>query len=130
MGRPLQYIAVTAAEYAEGLIASGFPAEEAMPIAGLISEVLDGRNSYLTDGVERALGEQQFPDHRQHHWREKQLRQFVDGAPAEFTALDAALNEMRNGVQPPLDDVLEIEVDEIGVPRAFREQQANHHGHG
>jgi uncharacterized protein YbjT (DUF2867 family) len=56
MDRPLQYIAVTAAEYAEGLIASGFPAEEAMPIAGLIAEVLDGRNSYLTDGVERALG--------------------------------------------------------------------------
>ncbi len=56
MGRPLQYIPVTAAEYAEGLIASGFPAEEAMPIAGLISEVLDGRNSYLTDGVEQALG--------------------------------------------------------------------------
>lgn len=56
MGRPLHYIPVTAAEYAEGLIASGFPAEEAMPIAGLIAEVLDGRNSYLTDGVKRALG--------------------------------------------------------------------------
>lgn len=56
MGRPLQYIPVTAAEYAEGLIASGFPAEEAAPIAGLIAEVLDGRNSYLSDGVERALG--------------------------------------------------------------------------
>lgn len=56
MGRPLQYIPVTTAEYAEGLIASGFPAEEAMPIAGLISEVLDGRNSYLTGGVERAIG--------------------------------------------------------------------------
>lgn len=55
-GRPLQYIPVTAAEYAEGLIASGFPAEEATPIAGLIAEVLDGRNSYVTDGVERALG--------------------------------------------------------------------------
>ena len=56
IGRPLQYVPVTAADYAEGLIASGFPAEEAMPIAGLISEVLDGRNSYLTDGVEQALG--------------------------------------------------------------------------
>ena len=56
IGRPLQYVPVTAADYAEGLIASGFPAEEAMPIAGLIAEVLDGRNSYLTDGVEQALG--------------------------------------------------------------------------
>ena len=56
MGRHLQYIPVTAAEYAEGLIAGGFPAEVATPVAGLIAEVLDGRNSYLTDGVERALG--------------------------------------------------------------------------
>ncbi len=56
MGRPLQYIPVAAADYAEGLIASGFSADEATPIAGLIAEVLDGRNSYLTDGVERALG--------------------------------------------------------------------------
>ena len=56
MGRPLQYVPVTAAEYAEGLIASGFSPDEAMPIASLIAEVLDGRNSYLTDGVERALG--------------------------------------------------------------------------
>lgn len=56
MGRPLQYIPVTAAEYAEDLIASGLPAEVATPVAGLFAEVLDGRNSYLTDGVERALG--------------------------------------------------------------------------
>ena len=27
-----------------------------MPIAELIAEVLDGRNSYLTDGVQRVLG--------------------------------------------------------------------------
>ncbi|MDJ0497151.1 MAG: NAD(P)H-binding protein [Acidimicrobiia bacterium] len=56
MGRPLRYVPVTAAEYAEGLIVSGLPAEVATPVAGLIAEVLDGRNSYLTDGVERALG--------------------------------------------------------------------------
>ncbi len=56
MGRPLRYVPVTAAEYAEGLIVSGLPAEVAAPVAGLIAEVLDGRNSYLTNGVERALG--------------------------------------------------------------------------
>ena len=32
------------------------PKEEAEPISELIAEVLDGRNSYLTDGVRRALG--------------------------------------------------------------------------
>lgn len=56
IGRPVQYIPVTSAEYAEDLIASGLPAEVATSVAGLFAEVLDGRNSYLTDGVERALG--------------------------------------------------------------------------
>jgi len=56
MGRPLQYIPVTASEYAADLIANGLPAEVATSVAGLFAEVLDGRNSYLTDGVERALG--------------------------------------------------------------------------
>jgi uncharacterized protein YbjT (DUF2867 family) len=56
IGRPLQYIPVTAAEYAEGLVASGLPAEVATPVAEMFAEVLDGRNAYLTDGVERALG--------------------------------------------------------------------------
>ena len=56
MGRLLQYIPVTAAEYAEDLIANGLPAEVATPVAGMFAEVLDGRNSYLTDGVEAALG--------------------------------------------------------------------------
>jgi len=56
IGRPVQYIPVTSAEYAEDLIASGLPAEVATAVAELFTEVLDGRNSYLTDGVERALG--------------------------------------------------------------------------
>lgn len=56
MGRDLQYIPITAAEYAADLAGHGLPAEVARPIAELINEVLDGRNSYLTDGVERALG--------------------------------------------------------------------------
>ncbi len=29
---------------------------QAVPISELIAEVLDGRNSHLTDGVQRALG--------------------------------------------------------------------------
>jgi uncharacterized protein YbjT (DUF2867 family) len=56
IGRPVEYLPVTADQYAEELMKSGFPAEEARPIADLISDVLDGRNAYLADGVERALG--------------------------------------------------------------------------
>jgi uncharacterized protein YbjT (DUF2867 family) len=56
MGRDLQYLPITAAEYASDLAGHGLPEEVAMPVAQLIDEVLDGRNSYLTDGVEKALG--------------------------------------------------------------------------
>lgn len=56
MGRELRYLAVTPTEYAAELVTHGLPEEEAVPISELIAEVLDGRNSYLTDGVQRALG--------------------------------------------------------------------------
>jgi len=56
MGRPVRYVPVTASEYVTELVAYGFPEEEAGPVAHLIADVLDGRNSHLTDGVQRALG--------------------------------------------------------------------------
>ncbi|MHC4638812.1 MAG: NAD(P)H-binding protein [Planctomycetota bacterium] len=56
MGRAVQYLPVTPEEYASELVTHGLPQEEAVPISELIAEVLDGRNSYLTDGVQRALG--------------------------------------------------------------------------
>ncbi len=56
IGRNVRYIPVNAAEYAAELADHGMPDEVAGPLAQLIAEVLDGRNSYLTDGVERALG--------------------------------------------------------------------------
>ena len=43
VGREVRYVPLT-------------PEEEAVPISELIAEVLDGRNSYLTDGVQQALG--------------------------------------------------------------------------
>ena len=55
-GREVQYLAVTPNEFTAGLVTAGFPEEEAIPISELFAEVLDGRNSYLTDGVQRALG--------------------------------------------------------------------------
>jgi uncharacterized protein YbjT (DUF2867 family) len=56
VGRELQYIPVTATEFAAELVAAGVPQEEAVPVSELFAEVLDGRNSHLTDGVQRALG--------------------------------------------------------------------------
>ncbi len=55
IGRAVHYLPVTPKEFASELVASGFPEEEAVPISQLFAEVLDGRNSYLTDGVQRAL---------------------------------------------------------------------------
>jgi uncharacterized protein YbjT (DUF2867 family) len=56
LGREVRYVPLTAERYATELVAHGLPREEAVPIAELIAEVLDGRNAYLTDGVQRALG--------------------------------------------------------------------------
>ena len=56
IGRPVRYIPVTADDYAVELVRGGMPAAVAQPLAELIGEVLDGRNAYLTDGVQRALG--------------------------------------------------------------------------
>ena len=57
-GHEVQYSEISVNEYAQGLAEVGFAASEAPLLAKLISEVLDGRNGYLTDGVERALGRQ------------------------------------------------------------------------
>ncbi len=56
VGREVQYVPVTPAEYASELVTYGLPEDEAVGISELFAEVLDGRNSYLTDGVQRALG--------------------------------------------------------------------------
>lgn len=56
IGRPVRYVPMTADDFGRALVDEGVPAEEANAFAGLVAEVLDGRNTYLTDGVERALG--------------------------------------------------------------------------
>ena len=56
VGHDVQYVPVTPGEFAADLVTVGFPEEEAVPISELFAEVLDGRNTYLTDGVQRALG--------------------------------------------------------------------------
>ena len=56
LGRAVHYVPLDRGTLRHELVAHGLPREEAVPIAELIAEVLDGRNAYLTDGVQRALG--------------------------------------------------------------------------
>ena len=55
-GREVRYVPVSPEDYLSGMIASGVPADFAKDMNDLFSEVLDGRSSYLSDGVKRALG--------------------------------------------------------------------------
>lgn len=55
-GRAVRYVPLTAEQFASDLMEHGVPAEMAVPVSELFDEVLDGRNSYVADGVERALG--------------------------------------------------------------------------
>ena len=55
-GREIRYVQVTKEEYAAALAESGLPDDFQWLINYLFDTVLDGRNSHLTDGVERALG--------------------------------------------------------------------------
>ncbi len=56
IGREVRYYPVSIEEYAAELTQHGYSQDEALPIAQLIADVLDGRNACLTDGVQRALG--------------------------------------------------------------------------
>jgi uncharacterized protein YbjT (DUF2867 family) len=56
-GRPIRYIPVSIDEYAAGAVEHGVPEEFVGFLTYLFEDVL-GRNAYLTDGVQRALGRQ------------------------------------------------------------------------
>jgi uncharacterized protein YbjT (DUF2867 family) len=55
-GRKIRYLPVSVEEYASLLAEQDVPAEFVWLLTYLFSEVLDGRNAYLTGGVQRALG--------------------------------------------------------------------------
>ncbi|MGI5268729.1 NmrA family NAD(P)-binding protein [Nonomuraea sp. CA-218870] len=55
-GRDITYVPVTAGEYAAGAAAHGVPPGEIELLTMLFTEILDGRNAYVTDGVRAALG--------------------------------------------------------------------------
>jgi uncharacterized protein YbjT (DUF2867 family) len=55
-GRPIRFVQVSVEEYAAALVELGVPGPFVELVTYLFSEVLDGRNAHLTDGVQRALG--------------------------------------------------------------------------
>jgi uncharacterized protein YbjT (DUF2867 family) len=54
--RPIKFLEITPEQYAEGLERHGLPQDAASLVMYLFTTVLDGRNAYLADGVQRALG--------------------------------------------------------------------------
>ena len=55
-GREIGFVPVSVEEYASALDQEGVPAEFVYLLTYLFSEVLDGRNAHLSDGVRCALG--------------------------------------------------------------------------
>ena len=56
VGRQIRYLQLTSEQYGSLLAKHEVPAEFASLLMYLFTEVLDGRNAHLTDGVQRALG--------------------------------------------------------------------------
>ena len=54
--RDVQYIQIPLEDFAAGIAESGAPDDIAWLLNYLFSTVLDGRNAYVCDGVQRALG--------------------------------------------------------------------------
>lgn len=55
-GRDIRYVQIPHEAFAAGIAESGAPDDIAWLLDYLFSTVLDGRNAYLADGVQRALG--------------------------------------------------------------------------
>jgi uncharacterized protein YbjT (DUF2867 family) len=55
-GRPIQFVQIPGEAYKEQLIAAHVPQEYISLLTYLFTEVLDGRNAHVTDGVQQALG--------------------------------------------------------------------------
>jgi uncharacterized protein YbjT (DUF2867 family) len=55
-GRDIAYVPVPHDAFVKGVADSGAPKDVVWMLDYLFATVLDGRNAYLTDGVQRALG--------------------------------------------------------------------------
>ncbi len=54
--RPISFVPITHDQFAEGLSQQQLPEEMSWLLSYLMTEVLDGRNAHVADGVQRALG--------------------------------------------------------------------------
>jgi len=54
--RDIRYVQISPEQFTDALTAQGVPADYVWLLNYLFTTVLDGRNTYLTDGVQRALG--------------------------------------------------------------------------
>jgi uncharacterized protein YbjT (DUF2867 family) len=57
-GRTIKYTPIPHDEFVKGIAESGAPRDVLWMLDYLFATVLDGRNAYITDGVQRALGRQ------------------------------------------------------------------------
>ena len=55
-GRDLRYVPITSEAFAAALLEDGLPPDFVTDLTDLFTQILDGRNASLTDGVQRALG--------------------------------------------------------------------------
>jgi len=55
-GRPTRFVSLSRDEFRTSFADQNLPAEFVSLIDYLFTEVLDGRNAHLTDGVQRAIG--------------------------------------------------------------------------
>ena len=55
-GRALRYVPITSEAFAAALREEGLPPDFVTDLTDLFTQILDGRNASLTDGVQRALG--------------------------------------------------------------------------
>jgi len=81
-GRPVRFVQTTAQQYEETLKQHGIDEDFMALVMYLLTSVLDGRNAYVTDGVQRALGREprDFSDYARDTaktgvWAEKQMKE-------------------------------------------------------
>jgi hypothetical protein len=55
-GRPIRFVPISSRQYASLLETLDVPSDVISLVMYLFTTVLDGRNAYLADGVQRALG--------------------------------------------------------------------------
>jgi uncharacterized protein YbjT (DUF2867 family) len=72
-GREVRLVPITVDEFSAEMAALGVPEDEVGLLRFLFTEVLDGRNEYVTDGVRRALGREptDFREYARRAWRQR-----------------------------------------------------------